>query len=288
MHRPPRLSRPLVGASLTLLAALLVSGCSAGGHSPSRSTSPRGAAGGLSVGNLSPDLLTGYFPVSGAEMNQPSAIKALNDEIYQNRNSACMKKQGYRIPGFQREGPVHAETAPDLGYIKAHGFLITGSGDVGVDLSTASVAAQHAFGSALGRCSTQAMSPLAQFSAAVDLLSSRWTTISESVQDDPAVVRAYMRFVSCLHKAGINVADEDGFFAYVDGLHNERAQYQAAQIYLPCIAPVETVRLPLRKSLRETFIADHQDALRAAQQAADQLAHQYASAYASAGAEASP
>lgn len=56
--------------------------------------------------------------MSGAEINQPSAIKALRDQIYQNGYSACMKKQGYRIPGFEGEGPVHAETAPDLGYIK--------------------------------------------------------------------------------------------------------------------------------------------------------------------------
>lgn len=284
MRAPARLIRTL-GVTWLPLAGLLVSGCTSdhGISSPSR-----GPAAGLSAGNLSPDLLTGYFPVSGAQMNQPSAIKTLYDQIQQNGYSACMKKQGYRVPGFQREGPVHAETAPDLGYIKAHGFLITGSSDVGDDLSTASVAAQQAFGNALGRCGKLAMVPLARFSAAVDLLSSRWTTISESVQGDPAVVRAYTRFVSCLHRAGINVADEDAFLAYVDGLHNERAQYQAAQIYLPCITPVETVRLPLRKSLRETFIADHQDALRAAQQAADDLARQYASAYASARAAGSP
>lgn len=125
------------------------------------------------------------------------------------------------------------------------------------------------------------MVPLDRFNTAVVDLGSRWTAISESVQGDPAVVRAYSGFVGCLHRAGINVADEDAFFAYVDGLHNERAQYEAAQLYLPCITPVEKVRLPLRKSMRETFIADHQDEMRAAQQAGDQLARHYASAYAS-------
>jgi len=250
-----RLNRPLAATSLPLLAALLVSGCTAGGHGTGRSTSPRGAAARLSAGNPSPDLLTGYFPVSGAEMNQPSAIKTLHDEIYQNGYSVCMKKQGYRIPRFQGEGPVHAETAPDLDYIRRHGFLIIGSSDPGINLDTMSAAAFQAFESALHRCDTQAMAPLARFNAAVDLLSSRWTTVSESVQGDPAVVRAYGGFVSCLHKAGVNVADEDAFFAYVEGLHNERAQYQAAQVYLPCIAPVEKVRLPLDRACgRHSFL----------------------------------
>lgn len=285
MVRSPTPIRAFVGGSLPLVAVLLVSGCTAGGHGTSSSrTSTRGVAGHLSTGNLSPDLLTGFFPVTGAELDQPSAIRALRYEILQDGFSACMKAQGYRVPGFQGDGPQHEASMPDLGYIKAHGFLIYGSSDAGVDLSTASTAAQQAYDGAVGHCSTVSEAPLTRFDKAVVDLSSRWVPVQESVQGDPAVVRAYAGFVRCLHKAGINVADEDAFFAYVDGLHNERAQYQAAQIYLPCITPVEKVRLPLRQSLRETFIADHQDAMGAAQQAADQLAHQYASAYASAAA----
>lgn len=282
MHEPPRLNRSPFWTSLCL-AALLASSCSASGHGSSAST--RDSATRPLVGNLSPDLLTAYFPVSGAEMNQPSAIKTLYDEIYQNGYSACMKKQGFSVGGFEGEGPVHAETFPDFSYIKAHGFLIYGRSDLSFNADKLSASAQQAYGSALSRCSTQAMAPLDRFNTAVVDLGSRWTTISESVQGDPAVVRAYTGFVSCLHRAGINVADEDAFFAYVDGLRaSESAQYQAAQLYVPCIAPVEKVRLPLRKSMRETFIADHQDAMRAAQQAADQLARQYASTYASAAA----
>lgn len=82
--------------------------------------------------------------MTGAELDQTSAIRALRYEILQNGFSACMKAQGYRVPGFQGDGPQHDASMPDLGFIKAHGFLIYGSSDAGVDLSTASAAARQA------------------------------------------------------------------------------------------------------------------------------------------------
>ncbi len=260
-----------------LLVALLASCSSHGAARTSSRSHP-----GLTVTALSPDLVSAYFPVSGAELDQPSAVQALFDEVRQNALSACMKAEGFRVPGFQGEGPIHMATMPDLGFIKAHGFDIPTHVDVGENLATAPLAKQQAFEHAFQHCGAVADAPVSRFTRTVLPLASRWVAIEESAQDDPAVVRAYAGFVTCLHKAGISVADEAGFFAYGDGLHNDQAQYEvASKVYLPCITPVEKVRLPLRESLRATFFNDHASELRAAQQAADDLARRYADTYAS-------
>lgn len=260
-----------------LLVALLAS-CSS--HSAARTAN--GSHARLAVTTLSPDLVSAYFPVSGAEPDQPSAVQALFDEVRQNALSACMKAEGFRVPGFQGEAPIHLATMPDLGYIKAHGFNSVTHVDVGENLATAPPSKQQAFERAFPHCGAVADAQVSRFAKTVLPLAGSWMTIADSVQDDPAVVRAYAGFVTCLHKAGINVADEMGFFSYVDGLPNDQAQYEvASKVYLPCIIPVEKVRLPLRESLRATFFNDHSDELRAAQRAANDLARRYAGTYAS-------
>jgi len=260
-----------------LLVALLAS-CSS--HGAARTAN--GSHARLAVTALSPDLVSAYFPVSGAEQDQPSAILALFDGVRQNARSACMKAEGFREPGFQGELPVHQGTMPDLNFIRAHGFNIVSHADVGENLTTAPPAEWQAFERAFQHCGGVADASVSRFTTTVLPLAGSWMTIADSVQEDPAVVRAYAGFATCLHKAGINVADEAGFFAYGDGLHNDQAQYEvASKVYLPCIIPVEKVRLPLRESLRATFFNDHSDELRAAQQAANDLARRYAGTYAS-------
>lgn len=260
-----------------LLVALLAS-CSS--HSAARTAN--GSHARLAVTALSPDLVSAYFPVSGAEPDQPSAVRALFDEVRQNALSACTKAEGFRVPGFQGEAPIHLATMPDLNFIRAHGFNIVSHVDVGENLTTAPPAKWQAFERAFQHCGAVADASVSRFTTTVLPLASQWMTTADSVQDDPAVVRAYAGFVTCLHKAGVNVADEMGFFGYVDGLHNDQAQYEvASKVYLPCITPVEKVRLPLRESLRATFFNDHASELRAAQQAANDLARRYAGTYAS-------
>lgn len=250
----------------------------------------QGAGGGVGSGTnvsvkgltLSPDLVSAYFPVSGVELNRPSAIQRLADGRYQETFAACFRQRGFPAETGPLGGEIHYMHMPDLPYMQVHGFDIPGVPVTipQVDYAKLSQGEKDAREQAGTACSAAARRTIQAFKDRLDPLFGRWQAAIEGLQGDDTVIKAYAGFVTCLHEKGINVPDEDGFFRYSDAIvfagNNPTAdqaahKLQVARVYVTCITPVENARIALRTSYRQTFFSDNADALRGLQQTANDL-----------------
>jgi len=270
-----------VTLAVLLATSLLAVGC----QSPVASSAKKGSAKALAGVSLSPDLVTAYFPVSGVEQNQPSSVRHLVDGLYQDASLVCYRNRGFPMGAHPLDVEIRYLHMPDLPYIEEHGFEISFPA-VGplYSYDTMSQAQQDAMNSAVRECDVAGRKPVRALKDLLDPLTEQWQAEVEGLQGDPAVLNAYQGFVRCLHGKGIDVADEEGFFRYSEGIAQAGSHVSAeqaarrlatARIYVPCITPVEKARIALRTSLRQSFFADHADVLRQVQAAADGLINRY-------------
>jgi hypothetical protein len=276
---------------LLLVIALLAAACGGNAHAGRQPTVAASRSPHIAAVAISPGLLTAYFPVSGEEIDAPSPIYDLVTELSADAESACMKADGWKDPGYYGIGPTHVETMPDLAYIATHGFEIISPAPASAYQGVLAGSADTAFSNDLGHCDSLPVSPAVQrFQDAIGPISGQWMTESNGVQGDPAVIHAYVGLDACIRSHGINEPDEDGFFDYdqmvtnsgnPDGTDEMAKLLQIAHVYITCISPVEAVRLKIRTSLRQTFLSDNAGAVEQAQAAANALLRTYPAAVAS-------
>lgn len=96
-----------------------------------------------------------------------------------------------------------------------------------------------------------------------------WFGALTASRNDPAASRALRDLPGCLADHGYRVRDENAFFALVDSrLMNAPAADYAREdsalgsAYALCMRPVEAAREPVRRHLRERFLAEHAEEIR--------------------------
>jgi hypothetical protein len=262
---------PLVGVALVVL----LGGCS-------RSTDP--AAGGTATGrgsslarpaapvthDLPADITTMLLPTTGAETRWSQGLDAFTRAVSYTAAVRCMRSRRVAVPQVPPPMFIRFFEIPDLAYLRARGF--TGARmPLPDDLST---------GSAPGRPDATAQQACLAGGAAAakplrDLftpLQADWFRLLGTVPADPRVQDAVRVLPRCLAAHGLNVDDEDEFFAMLETwIHAHDGQLDAARLtrerefakpYVDCMQPVEAAREPIRTLLRERFVAQHATELR--------------------------
>ncbi|MFF8836324.1 hypothetical protein [Streptomyces sp. NPDC015130] len=254
-------------------------------------SAPAGSAPGLSAASLPvpseavrpPGVRTGVprdvtamvLPATGADTRLTRGLDGFAQRVGHARLRECAEREGVGLA----EGPPPAyigwADVPDLEFIGRHGLTAS------VPALSEEEAAEAAEATARGggrsdpeaqrRCGREAQAVVEDFKDLYAPLQSRWWPEVSAVRDDPRSREALRGLPGCFQRYGVDVDDQDGFFALVDRTAQSvedpgeaaRADQGLGAAYAVCMAPVEAVREPLRLSRRTALEASHGDELRA-------------------------
>jgi hypothetical protein len=117
------------------------------------------------------------------------------------------------------------------------------------------------------RCGAAGAGAVRGLDALTSSLQSKWWNQLDALAARPQVRNVLAELPKCLERRhDLRVNDEDDFFALVDSRLARQADdagafaaedRELAGAYADCMRPVEAVREPLRKKLRERFVAEN-------------------------------
>ncbi|WP_329286243.1 hypothetical protein [Streptomyces sp. NBC_00691] len=267
--------RPITSAALgAVIAAAALTGC--GGAAPGLATAslptapgparPPTVARGLPAER---DLTAMVLPATGTDSRLTQGLDGFAQLVGHARLQECAERAGVRPAEVPPPVYIGWSDLPDLGFIGRHG--LTMSVPALPSASPSGRAAGRADRAAQQRCEAEGRAAAKEFKDLYSPLQSLWWPEVSAVRDDPRAREALRTLPGCLTRYGVEVEDEDGFFALVDrtvqgiedGAEAARADRGLGAAYAVCMAPVEAVREPLRAARRTAFEAAHRDELRA-------------------------
>ncbi|MCM1944687.1 hypothetical protein NC315_04775 [Streptomyces sp. G2] len=270
--------RPITAAVLgSVIAAAALTGC--GGAAPGLSAAPLPTASGPvrppTVARGLPaerDLTAMVLPATGRDSRLTQGLDGFAQLVGHARLQECAEQAGVRLPEVPPPAYIGWSDLPDLGFIGRHGLTMSvpalpsasPSGRAAGRTDRTDRAAQQ-------RCETEGRTAAKEFKDLYSPLQSLWWPEVSAVRDDPRAREALRKLPGCLARYGVEVEDEDAFFALVDrtvqgiedGAEATRADRGLGAAYAACMASVEAVREPLRTARRTAFEAAHRDELRA-------------------------
>ncbi|WP_329264136.1 hypothetical protein [Streptomyces pseudovenezuelae] len=264
------LARTLAAAATALLTAACGTAAGSSGQGPSAPPAPTTAAAPARVTHTLPrDPALMVLPATGAESRWTQGLDVFVQQVARTAAADCAHDEGITPPG--QEVPLafisYAEL-PDLAFLGRHGF---GHGtEVPVPTPAASPAAARSGGAAeTRRCRAEGEAAGAAVRDVYLPVQRAWFGALTASRNDPAASRALRGLPGCLADRGYRVRDENAFFALVDSrLMNAPAADYAREdsalgsAYALCMRPVEAAREPVRRHLRERFLAEHAEQIR--------------------------
>ncbi|MFJ5787218.1 hypothetical protein [Streptomyces hydrogenans] len=266
--------RPITAAVLgSVIAAAALTGC--GGAAPGLSAAPLPTASGPvrppTVARGLPaerDLTAMVLPATGRDSRLTQGLDGFAQLVGHARLQECAEQAGVRLPEVPPPAYIGWSDLPDLGFIGRHG--LTMSVPALPSASPGGRTAGRTDRTAQQRCETEGRTAAKEFKDLYSPLQSLWWPEVSAVRDDPRAREALRTLPGCLARYGVEVEDEDAFFALVDrtvqgiedGAEATRADRGLGAAYAACMAPVEAVREPLRTARRTAFEAAHRDELR--------------------------
>lgn len=264
MIRPVIPRRFVVRTTALAAAAAILAACSADAGPPGASPAPPVAPAASVSHALPDDPVRMLLPATGAETRWSQGLDTFGQQVAHAAAVACAHNRGIDLPPTQPPPAfIRLFELPDLDFVARHGFSQSAvvpdrtpvaSPDAARSGTPDAIRSCLAAGAAAAKALRDAYAPLQQ----------RWFSELTSLRRDPATVRALGTLPSCLAGHGINVPDENGFFALadarlqsaapVDAPHTDRA---LGRVYAACMRPVEAVREPARLRLRTRFLTEH-------------------------------
>lgn len=264
-------ARTGAGVAPTLaLTVALTAGCVSG---PERNPLPLqpapsgpSAAGPASVSHAMPDdVVRMLFPATGRESRWAQGLDAFGQQIGHAVARSCARSHGAAAP----EGPpptfIRLSDLPDLAFIRRHGFTTSAEVPLPDPAAGSPAPARDAARQEPRRCEASARAAVKRFRELYAPLQRRWWRRIAAVRDEPRVARALEELPGCLDRHGAPAGSEDAFFALVDTRLQrsdspaaaDRTDRRLGAGYAACMEPVEAVRRPLRRQLRQEFTARH-------------------------------
>jgi hypothetical protein len=246
----------LTGA--VLLAVAACSGASAETPAPGAAALPPPA-----VTYAMPDDVTAMvLPAAGAETRWTQGLTAFVETARQASARDCARSAGTVMPDIPPPMFTRFLSLPDLRFIQAHGFS---GGPAPTPWATSPPpGGGTAVPSAQGACLSEGDAAVKDLRNLFVPLQGRWWAELGALDKNAEVKRSYQAFSDCLTSRGAKASTEDGFFSLVDsrlqkaeGAERGRIEQKLGADYAACMRPVEAVREPLRRHLREEFVAAH-------------------------------
>ncbi|MFC9792813.1 hypothetical protein ACFVJI_09250 [Streptomyces sp. NPDC127584] len=265
-QREQRRKKPItVAITGAVLASAVLSACggAASGRSPEPLPTPSGVVRPPSVRKGLPrDITAMVLPATGADTRLTQGLDGFAQMVGHARLTECVEGEGVNPPEAAPPAYIGWSDLPDLGFIGRHG--LTRSVPATADAERPSPKGRKD-PAAQQRCVAEAHAAIKAFKDLYAPLQSLWWPEVAAVRDDPRAREALRSLPGCLGRYGIDVDDEDGFFALVDRTVQRtedaeeaaRADRGLGAAYATCMAPVEAVREPLRTSRRTAFQASH-------------------------------
>ncbi|MGW1213671.1 hypothetical protein ACWD5F_29050 [Streptomyces sp. NPDC002499] len=279
--------KTLARATLAVAAALLTGACStaAGSTTADGTRAPAPAPARLTYA-LPADPARMVLPTTGAESRWTQGLDAFGQQVARSVAADCAREHGFALPEQVPPAFISYANLPDLAFLGRHGFghgaEVPGPGSArsrqpaGSPGSVASPSPAETPAPATSGSPAQIRDCQARGSAAAGKargvylpLLKRWFGELAATRDDPAVAEAIAALPRCLAKQGYRVRDEDAFFSLVDSRLMTASSADFARVdtalgsaYATCMHPVEAVREPARRALRERFLADNAQEIR--------------------------
>ncbi|GAA2774535.1 hypothetical protein [Streptomyces showdoensis] len=273
--------KPVIAGILgAVVAATVLTAC--GGAAPGLSArslpAPSGTVRPPTVQKGLPrDVSAMLLPATGEDSRLTQGLDGFAQMVGHARLQECAERAGVSPPEVPPPAYIGWSDLPDLGFIGRHG--LTRSVPAVPDAEPAAGTTRpgptgrpdRADRAAQQRCAAEAQTATKEFKNLYIPLQSLWWPEVSAVRDDPRAQEALRTLPGCLARYGVEVDDEDGFFALVDrtvqgiedGEEAARADRGLGAAYATCMAPVEAVREPLRAGRRTAFQAAHREELRA-------------------------
>ncbi|MFJ2263764.1 hypothetical protein ACIOKD_36680 [Streptomyces sp. NPDC087844] len=260
----------LVRAALASTAALLLGACSATAE-PTAATGPEPGppatvAPARVTRTLPDDPALMVLPATGAESRWTQGLDVLRHQVARSVAADCAREAGTALPPVPPLAFISYAELPDLAHLGRHGFG-HGTEVPGTEASPepvrvgsdAEIRRCRARGEVAGEKVREVYLPLQRL----------WFGELSASRRDPAAVRALRTLPGCLAGKGYRARDEEAFFALVDRtmMNANTADYARqdralGSAYATCMRPVETVREPLRRTLRRRFLDTHAQEVR--------------------------
>lgn len=250
-----------------VVASTLLSACgvAASGHSAQSLPTPSGAARPPTVQKGLPrDVTAMVLPATGDDTRLTQGLDGFAQMVGHARLTECAEREGVSPPAVPPPAYIGWSDLPDLGFIGRHGLTRSVPAMPDAESSGAKGRKDPA---AQQSCAAEAHAATKEFKDLYAPLQSLWWPEVAAVRDDPRAREALRALPGCLARYGIEVDDEDAFFALVDRTVQRtedveeaaRADRGLGAAYATCMAPVEAVREPLRTSRRTAFQASHRE-----------------------------
>jgi hypothetical protein len=286
--------KTLARAAMAVAAALLTGACStaAGSETTGSTGAPAPAPARLTYA-LPADPARMVLPATGAESRWTQGLDAFGQQVASSVTADCAREHGFALPEQVPPAFISYSNLPDLAFLGRHGFghgaEVPAPGSAwsqepaGSPGSVASPSPAETPAPLVSPAPTESGSPArirdcrTRGSAAAGKvrgvylpLQKRWFGELAATRDDPAAAEAIAALPRCLAKQGYRVRDEDAFFSLVDSrlmtassADFARVDTTLGSVYATCMRPVEAVREPARRALRERFLADNAQEIRA-------------------------
>ncbi|WP_410538492.1 hypothetical protein [Streptomyces sp. KL2] len=271
MIRPVSPRRPAFRVTAATAAAItaLLAGCSAGAGTPGGTPSRTGAeppSAARLTHVLPGDPVRMVLPATGAETRWTQGLDAFGQQVAHIVSADCASERGAGLPDGPPPAFIRLSELPDLDFLARHGFSRSADLPAPEASPTAPGTGDPA---AVRHCQDEGRAAAERLRGAYAPLQGRWFRELASLRGDPAAARALRGLPGCLAGHGIEVGDEDGFFALADTRLNSAAPAERPRVdrelgraYASCMRPVEAVREPARLRMREDFLAEHADEVR--------------------------
>ncbi|MEU8763624.1 hypothetical protein [Streptomyces sp. NPDC048659] len=255
----------------TVIAAGALTGCGGGpsGLASASLPTPSGPVRPPTVEEGLPrDFTAMVLPATGPDSRLAQGLDGFAQLVGDARLQECARQAGVRPPEVPPPAYIGWSDLPDLGFIGRHGLTMSVRAlpEPGPSERAATGRTDRA---AQQRCEAAGRAATKEFKEIYSPVQSLWWPEVSAVRDDPRSREALRTLPGCLARYGVDVEDEDGFFALVDrtvqgiedGAEAARADRGLGAAYAACMAPVEAVREPLRAARRTAFVAAHRTEL---------------------------
>lgn len=272
------LARTAAAAAAALLTAACGTAAGSAGQGPSAPPAPTTAAAPARVTHTLPaDPVRMVLPVTGAESRWTQGLDVFGQQVARTAAADCAREERATLPEEVPLAFISYAELPDLAFLGRHGF------GHGTEVPPPAPAPTSAAGTTplrpgstaqIRRCRAQGEAAAKAVREVYLPLQRAWFGELSAARRSPAATRALDGLPGCLARQGYRVRDENAFFALVDSRLMDapaadyaRVDSELGSAYATCMRPVEAAREPVRRDLRERFLADHAEeagALRAA------------------------
>ncbi|WP_327121957.1 hypothetical protein OG206_31325 [Streptomyces sp. NBC_01341] len=254
-------NRSLARIATAVSTVLLTAACSTAVGAPD-GQQPAAEAPGRLTHALPDDPARMVLPATGAETRWTQGLNVFGQQVARAAAAECARAGGF---GLTEEVPVAFipfGDLPDLGFLGRHGFGRSAEVPAG---PAAPAPARPGEAAEIDRCRAVGATAAEQVAKGYQPLQRAWFgALDTAMKRDAAAGRALRDLPGCLAGEGYAAAGQRAFFALVDrrlmgtpAADLARVNTELGAAYAHCMRPVEAVREPVRRKLRERFLADH-------------------------------